>query len=77
MTGELWDYRECERETGYSRHSLRMYYRLGKFVEPARVVGTAYLFDPAAVRAWRGRHVANRAPVGLPPPREPRRKRNA
>lgn len=74
-TGELWGFQDCERETGYSRHSLRRYHGLGKFIEPTRVVGNVYLFEPRAVLKWKRDHVKNRAPAGAPSPEDNARKR--
>lgn len=72
---QLWDFFDCERETGYARHSLRKYYRLGKFIEPAKIVGGVYLFDASRVLDWRRQHIAKRAPTGSPPPSQSARKR--
>lgn len=44
---------EVAKATGYTRGTLHVLSHRGEFIEPARVVGSAYLFDPAQVRAWK------------------------
>jgi hypothetical protein len=73
---EPWTFQDCADSTGYARRTLRKYSATGHFIEPVRVVGNVYLFEPREVMAWRRRHIANRAPVGNPPPDpKPARKR--
>jgi excisionase family DNA binding protein len=43
---------EVAKATGYTRGTLHVLSHRGEFIEPARVVGSAYLFDPKQVKAW-------------------------
>lgn len=73
---DLWTYEDCAAATGYAFNSLRNYYRLGEFIEPARVIGKAYLFDPKTVLAWKRDHIRNRAVTGAKSPPDPVPARN-
>lgn len=65
---DLWNFEQCAEATGYALRSLKKYCGTGLFIKPARVVGSAYLFQPREVLAWKRRHVANRAAAGAPSP---------
>lgn len=75
MKSEPWTFEQAAEATGYAKRTLKIYSATGRFIEPARVVGSAYLFAPADVLAWKRRRVANRAPAGLPSPEDPKRNR--